>query len=53
MRQIMFMTLAASDKVSCWEIDGSTGELAFLSDAEIEGRPAPLTLDPEKSILYV
>ncbi len=49
----MFMTLAASDKVSCWEIDGSTGELAFLSDAEIEGRPAPLALDPEKSILYV
>ena len=48
----MFMTLAASDKVSCWEIDSSTGELEFLSDAEIDGRPAPLALDHEKSILY-
>ena len=53
MRQIMFMTLAASDKLSCWEIDDSTGELEFLSDTEIDGRPAPLALDTEKSIIYV
>lgn len=49
----MFMTLAASDKLSCWEIDDSTGELEFLSDTEIDGRPAPLALDTEKSIIYV
>ena len=45
MRQIVFMTLAEDDLVSCWEIDDAKGILTQLSETSVEGRPAPLAVD--------
>lgn len=53
MRQILFLSLAREDRVSCWEIDPSDGRLDQLSSAEIAGRPTALAADLERSLLYV
>ena len=53
MRQIVFMTLAADDLVSCWEIDDAMGTLSLLSETSVEGRPAPLAVDRKNNLLYV
>ena len=53
MRQLLFMSLAAEHRVSCWEIDPSDGRLGQLSNTEIAGGPAPLAADLDRSLLYV
>jgi 6-phosphogluconolactonase len=53
MRQIIFITLAADDRVSCWEINETNGRLNNLSQTSISGRPAPLAIDYENRLLYV
>ena len=45
MRQVAFMTLASDDRVSCWDVDSSSGKLTLLSHIAVDGRPAPLAVD--------
>ena len=53
MRQIVFMTLASDDRVSCWDIESSTGKLSLLSQTTVDGRPAPLAVDTQSRFLYI
>ena len=53
LRQILYVSLAGENRISCWSIDSNDGRLVHLTDTKVSDRPAPLAADIQNSILYV
>ena len=53
MNQIMFVTLSAQNEIASYSIDSGGGVLTEIGRIPVTGRPAPLTVDVENSVLYV
>ncbi len=53
MRQILYVSLAGENRISCWSIDNDSGHLKHLKDTEVNDRPAPLAADLDNSLLFV
>ena len=53
MRQILYVSLAGENRISCWSINSNDGKLEHLADTKVSERPAPLAADIQNSILYV
>ncbi len=53
MRQILYVSLAGENRISCWSIDADSGRLNHLKDTEVGDRPAPLAVDLDNSLLFV
>ena len=53
MRQILYISLAGENRISCWSINSHDGRLVHLADTKVNDRPAPMAADIQNSILYV
>ena len=53
MNQIMFVTLSAQNEIASYSIDSGGGVITEIGRIPVTGRPAPLTVDVENSVLYV
>ena len=47
----LYITLSEEDKISTYSMDADSGELELLRRLDVQGRPAPLAVDPGKSFL--
>ena len=49
----LYVTLSEEDKLSTYSMNPDTGDLVLLRELEVQGRPAPLAVDPAKGFMYV
>ena len=49
----MYVTASEDDKIVTFEMDPESGKLNHLRDVAISGRPAPLAINPDRSVLHV
>ena len=49
----MYVTASEDDKIVTFEMNPESGELNHLRDVAISGRPAPLAINPDRSVLHV
>ena len=53
MRYHMYVSVSEEDRVALLAMDADTGALDPVDSFEVEGRPAPLAISPQRSVLYV
>ena len=49
----MYVSISEEDRIAIFEVDSTTGRVDHRGDVATPGRPAPLTVDPERRFLYV
>ena len=49
----LYVTLSEEDELSTYSMDTDTGDLELLRRLDVQGRPAPLAVDPDKRFMYV
>src|SRR5207237_5123264 len=49
----MYVSLQDDDKIRVFTMDAETGQLTPKSEALVSGGPSPLTLSPDRKVLYV
>lgn len=49
----MYVSLSEEDRVAIFDVDADTGRVSSMGAATITGRPAPMAVDPTRSVLYV
>ena len=49
----LYITLSEEDKISTYSMDADSGDLEPLRRLDVQGRPAPLAVDPDKKLMYV
>ena len=49
----MYVTASEDDKIVTFEMDPESGKLNHLRDVTISGRPAPLAINPDRTVLHV
>ena len=52
MAYYMYLSLQEEDRIAVMSMDPSSGELLHLRDVPLEGRPAPLAVDPRRRFLF-
>jgi len=48
----MYITISEEDRIAIYKMDPDSGDLHYLEDMVVQGRPAPLALHPSKRYLY-
>jgi 6-phosphogluconolactonase len=49
----MYVSIMGEDRIAHFTMDANTGNLTPRDDIAVSGRPAPLTVDPQRRYLYV
>jgi 6-phosphogluconolactonase len=52
LKHTVFVSLSGEDRIAIFSLDSQTGHLESIGNVEIEGRPAPLAVDPSGAYLY-
>jgi 6-phosphogluconolactonase len=52
MSYFLYVASAGEDRISIWEMDRGTGDLAFLENVALAGGPSPLAVDPGQQFMY-
>jgi len=47
----LYVTLSEEDKISTYSMNADSGDLELLRRLDVQGRPAPLAVDPDKKLL--
>lgn len=49
----MYVSLQDDDKIAIFTMDAGTGQLTPQGEVPVSGGPSPLTLSPDRQVLYV
>ncbi len=49
----MYVSLQDDDKIAIFTMDAGTGKLTPQGEVPVSGRPSPLTMSPDRKVLYV
>ena len=52
MAYYMYVSIQEEDRIAIFSITPKTGKLKHQGDAELEGRPAPMAIDPDRKYLF-
>ena len=52
MKHYVYVSLSAEDRIAILTLDSQTGKLEAIGESRITGGPAPLTVDPNRDILF-
>ena len=52
MAYYMYVSVQEEDRIAIFSMTPKTGKLKHLGDAELNGRPAPMAMDPEHKYLF-
>jgi 6-phosphogluconolactonase len=53
MPNYMYVSLQEEDKILIFTVDAATGKLFLRAEEPVSGGPSPLTINPDRTVLYV
>ena len=52
MAYYMYVSIQEEDRIAIFSMTPKTGKLKHQGDAELQGRPAPMAMDPDQKYLF-